>query len=70
MKVSIGVLGHVIVEHNVHSLDIHTTSKEVGGDEDTFMEILELLVSVQSIKENENVEYSESCLFTVSWTLD
>ena len=45
MQIGVGVLGHIVVEHDVHSLDIHTTSEEVGGDEDTALEVLEELVS-------------------------
>ena len=30
MEVSVGVLGHVVVENNIHSLDVHPTAKQVG----------------------------------------
>ncbi len=45
MQVGVGVFGHIVVEHDVHSLDIHTTTEKVGGDEDTSLEIFEELVS-------------------------
>ena len=47
MKVCIGVLRHVIVEDNVDTLDVHASTKQVGGHKDTLLEILELLVSGQ-----------------------
>ena len=31
---------HVIVEDNVDSLNIHTTAKQVGCDQDSFLEVL------------------------------
>ncbi len=47
VKVGIGILWHVIVENNVHTLNVHATSKQIGGDQDTLLEILELLVPAQ-----------------------
>jgi len=48
MQVGVGVFGHIVVEHDVHSLDIHTTTEKVGGDEDTSLEIFEELVSLKT----------------------
>ena len=45
MKICIGVFWHIIVENNVDSFNIHTTSKQVSGDQDTTLEIFEFLVS-------------------------
>jgi len=45
MEVSVSVLGHVVVEHNVHTLDVHATTKQVGCHQDALLEILELLVA-------------------------
>ena len=44
MKVGVGVLGHVVVEHNVHPLDVHSSAKQIGGDKNPLLEIFELLV--------------------------
>ena len=49
MKVGVSVLGHVVVEHNVDSLNVHATAEEIGGHEDSLLEILELLVSGESL---------------------
>ena len=49
MKVGVSVLGHVVVEDNVDSLNVHTTAKQVGGDQDSLLEIFELLVSGQPL---------------------
>jgi hypothetical protein len=35
MKVGVGILWHVIVKDDVHSLNVHATTKQVGGNEDT-----------------------------------
>ena len=35
MQVGVGVLGHVVVEHDVDSLDVHASAEQVGGDQDT-----------------------------------
>ena len=44
VEVSVCILGHVVVEYNVDTLNVHTTAKQVGGHQDTLLEILELLV--------------------------
>ena len=50
VKVSVRVLGHVIVEDNVNSLDIHPSPKEVCCYQDTLAEILECLVTSQPVQ--------------------
>ena len=50
MKVHVTVLRHVIVKYNVNSLNVHSTSKQVSGDKDTLLEVLELLVTGESEK--------------------
>ena len=49
MKVGVSVLGHVVVEDNVDSLNVHTTTKQVGGNQDSLLEIFELLVPDQEL---------------------
>ena len=49
VEVGVGILGHVVVEDNVDSLNVHATTEEVGGDEDSLLEILELLVARESL---------------------
>ena len=44
MQVGVCVLGHVVVEDDVDSLDVHPAAEQVGGDQDPLLEILELLV--------------------------
>ena len=50
VQVSVRVLRHVIVEDNVNSLDIHSSTKEVCCDQDTLAEILECLVTSQPVE--------------------
>ena len=35
MQVGVGVLGHVVVEDDVDTLDVHATTEQVGGDQDS-----------------------------------
>merc|ERR1719273_1139728 len=49
VQVGVSVLGHVVVEDNVDSLNVHATTEEVGGDKDSLLEILELLVARESL---------------------
>ena len=49
VKVGVRVLRHVVVEHNIDSLNVHATTEEVGGNQDPLLEILELLVSGESL---------------------
>ena len=50
MKVHVTVLRHVIVKYNVDPFNVHSTSKQVSGDKDTLLEVLELLVTGESEK--------------------
>ena len=44
MEVGVRALGHVVVDDNVDSLDVHSSAKEVSGHHDTLVEALEGLV--------------------------
>ena len=35
MQVRVRVLRHVVVEHDIHALDIHAATEQVGGDQNT-----------------------------------
>lgn len=43
MEVRVSVSGGIVVDDDVDTLDVDTTTKDVGGDEDTLLEGLELL---------------------------
>ena len=47
VKVGVGVLRHVVIEHDVHTLNVHSSAEQVGRYQDTLLEILELLISKQ-----------------------
>merc|ERR1712203_775251 len=49
VQVSVSVLWHVVVEDDVDALDIHATAKQVGGNQDSLLEVLELLVPGQPL---------------------
>ena len=38
MQVGVGVLGHVVVEDNVDSLNVHTTAKQIRGNQYSLQE--------------------------------
>mmetsp|Transcript_9395 Transcript_9395/g.19517 ORF Transcript_9395/g.19517 Transcript_9395/m.19517 type:complete len:386 (+) Transcript_9395:2415-3572(+) len=44
MQKLIGIIGEIVVDHHVDTLNIDTTSKQVGGDQNARIEILEGLV--------------------------
>merc|ERR1712038_622590 len=48
MQVSICVLGHVVVENDVDPFDVHASAEQVGGHQNSLLEILELLIARQS----------------------
>ena len=44
VEVGVRVLRHVVVEHDVDSLNVHSTTKQIGGNQNSLLEILELLI--------------------------
>ena len=48
VEVSIGVFRHVVVEYNIHALDIHTATEKICGHENALLEVFEGLVSLQA----------------------
>jgi hypothetical protein len=49
MEVAVGIGGQVVVDGQVDTLDIDTTTEDVGGDANTLLEILELLVALDTL---------------------
>lgn len=45
MEVGIGGIWDIVVDDNVHTGDIETTGEDIGGDEDTLVELLERFVA-------------------------
>jgi len=56
VQVGVRVLGHVIVEHNVDTLDVHAAAKQVRRHQDALLEVLELLVTVQAVHRRTRVQ--------------
>jgi hypothetical protein len=50
VKVGIGLVGHVVVDSDVDALDVDTTTEDIGGDADTSLELLELLVALDTVE--------------------
>lgn len=49
MQVGAGIAGQIVVDSQVDTLDINTTSEDVSGNADTLLEILELLVAADTV---------------------
>lgn len=45
VQVGIGLGGQIVVDGKVNALNIDTTSEDIGGNTDTLVEFLELLVA-------------------------
>lgn len=58
MQVGVRVFRHVIIEGNVYSLNVHATTKKIGGNQDPALEILELLVPGKPVGEHKILSYS------------
>ena len=50
VEVRVGVFGQVVVEDDVETLDVDTTTHEVCSDKDTLLKVFELLVALQSFR--------------------
>ena len=48
VEIRISFLRHVIVDSNVDTLDVNTTTEDVGSHTDALVEVLELLVAANS----------------------
>lgn len=44
VKVGVCILGHVVVEHDVDTLYVHSSTEQIGRDQNTLLEVFELLV--------------------------
>ena len=49
MQISIRVFRHIIVEDDVHALDVHSTAEQIGRYEKTLVEIFELLIALEAL---------------------
>ena len=48
VEVGVGVRRQIVVDGEVDALDIDTTTKDIGGDTDALVELLELLVTTDT----------------------
>ena len=49
VQVGVGIGGQIVVDGQVDTLNIDTTAEDVGGDTDTLVEFLELLVTFDTV---------------------
>lgn len=45
VKVRVRILWHIVVEDDVDTLNVHSTSEQISGDENSLLEVLECLIS-------------------------
>ena len=57
MQITISVRRAVIIDDDVHSLDINTTAEDISSDQYTFLEGLEGGVSADSIEGRNHKKY-------------
>lgn len=60
MEVGVGVGGEIVVDGEIDALDIDTTTEDVGGDTDTLVELLELLVTGNTKEESARCSRNET----------
>ena len=49
VKVGVGIGGEIVVDGEVDTLDIDTTTEDVSGNTDTLVELLELFVTFDTV---------------------
>mmetsp|Transcript_103648 Transcript_103648/g.278583 ORF Transcript_103648/g.278583 Transcript_103648/m.278583 type:complete len:214 (+) Transcript_103648:157-798(+) len=49
VQVRVAVIGHVVVDDDVHPLDVDAAPEQVGGNHDALLELLELLVARDAV---------------------
>ena len=66
VQVSVGIFGHVVVEDDVDSLDVHPAPEQVGRHQDALLEIFELLIARQpSERGNKGLQRTAMTLSTM-----
>jgi hypothetical protein len=53
MQITVSIRRTVIIDDDVHSLDINTTAEDISSDQNTFLESFEGSVSADSIEERD-----------------
>lgn len=51
VQVRVGRVGHVVVDNNVNTLNVHATAKDVSRDENALLKLLKLLVALKAARE-------------------
>lgn len=52
VQVCIRIFWHIIIEYNVDTFYVHTTTKQIGSYENALLKVLKLLVTTQSNTRN------------------
>lgn len=52
VEVGVGIAGEIVVDGQVDALDIDTTPKDIGGHTNTLVELLELLVALDTMQKS------------------
>lgn len=49
MQIRISVLRHIVVKDDIHTLNVHATTEEVGRYENTLLEVFERLIARKAL---------------------
>jgi len=49
VEIGVRVLGHVVVEDDIDSLDVDTAAEDISGDKDAVLEVLEVSVALDAL---------------------
>merc|ERR1711931_215433 len=49
MKICVRIFRHIIIEDDVDSFNIHTTTKQIGGNQNTALEIFKFLITGKTL---------------------
>lgn len=52
VEIGVSITGKIVVDGQVDALDIDTTAEDVGGHTDALVELLELLVALDTIRKS------------------
>ena len=59
MQVAVGITGAVIVDDNVHTLDVDTTTEDIRCNKDTLFECLEGGVAVDTVGNIKRLDFRQ-----------
>ena len=65
VKVGVGVFRHVVVEHDVHALDVHSTAEQICCNQDALLQITS--ISLRNGQDNEDCRELSNKIICIIW---